>query len=507
VEPLFDFPEAQAQKPAERTRREDARVVRAVRNQVELLPRELDSVLPEDHQARAIWSLLCKLDLSGFYSSIRAVISGPGRSATDPQVLLGLWLLATVDGVGRARELDRLCDEHDAYRWMRGGVPINYHMLSDFRTAHREALDELLTEILAAMMSAGLVTLRHVAQDGMKVRASANKGTFRREARLEQFREEARKRVEGLGKECDAPEPGVSRRQQAARERAARDREARLEQALNNLPEVKAAKERKLKHGSKAEKAKVKEPRVSTTDPEARVMKMPDGGFQPAYNLQMATDVDSQVIVGVGATRQGSDGGQAARMVEQVVKRAGVRPKAYLMDGDFAKRDDITLIEQQGIEVYAPPRLPKKGSDEDGAAGQNSDDGSPLVVETASSTQVDSEAKSIDHVAQDDTTATERQGIEVSAPAQSENKRATRKSAAVRRRRETPEVAAWRARMETEEAKKIYKERASTAECVNAQGRAHGLTQLVVRGTDKVLSVLLLVAVTHNLLRWISLTA
>jgi transposase len=445
MDPLFELPEEQAPKPAAPTRPQDARVRRPVRDQVELLPRVLDSTLPEDHRARAIWSFLEKLDLSAFYASIKAVVSRPGHPATDPQVLLGLWLLATVDGIGSARRLARLCDEHDAYRWLRGGVPINYHMLSDFRVAQREALDELLSEILASMMSAGLVTLRHVAQDGMRVRASAGKGTFRREARLRQFLEEAREQVKRLAKEAERPDPGVSRKQQAARERAAREREGRLEEALRNLPEVMAAKERKMKNGSKAEKAKIKEPRVSTTDAQARVMKMPEGGFQPAYNLQIATDVDSPVIVGVFATRQGSDGGQAVPMVEQVVRRTERRPKGYLMDGGFAKHEDIRCIEGQGIAVYAPVQLPKEGASE--------------------------------------------------------------KSVASRLSRETPEVARWRARMETDGAKKIYRERAATAECVNAQGRAHGLTQLVVRGTPKVMSVLLIVAITHNLLRWISLTS
>jgi transposase len=445
MDPLFELPEEQVPKRAVPTRPQEARVRRPVRNQVELMPRVLDSTLSEDHQARAIWSFLDKLDLGAFYASIKAVIARPGHPATDPQVLLGLWLLATADGVGSARKLARLCEEHDAYRWMRGGVPINHHMLSDFRVAHREALDELLSEILASMMSVGLVTLRHVAQDGLRVRASAGKGTFRREGRLGQFLEEAREQVKRLAQEAETAEPGASPRQQAARERAAREREARLEEALRNLPEVRAAKERKMKHGSRAEKEKVKEPRVSTTDPEARVMKMAEGGFQPAYNLQIATDVDSQVIVGVSATRQGSDGGQAAPMVEQVVRRTQGRPKGYLMDGGFAKHEDITSLERQGIEVYAPVQLPREGASE--------------------------------------------------------------RSIAKRLRGETPEVVKWRERMETEEGKRIYRERAATSECVNAQGRARGLTQLVVRGTGKVLSVLLIVAITHNLLRWISLTS
>lgn len=557
MDTLIEMPEAQEQKPTAPTRPEIARVLRPVRNQIELLPRELDSTLPEDHPARAIWSFLCRLDLSAFYGSIKAVVSAPGHPATDPQVLLALWLMATVDGISSARKLDRLCEEHDAYRWILGGVPVNYHMLSDFRVGHQSALNELLTEILASMMSVGLVTLRHVAQDGMKVRASASKGSFRREARLEKLLEEAREQVERLAKASETPDPEVSRQQQAGRERAARDRQDRLEQALGNLPAVRAAKERKLKRGSQAEKAKVQEPRVSTTDPEARVMKMPDGGFLPAYNLQIASDVDGQVIVGVAVTMQGSDGGQAAPMVKQVVERTEVRPGAYLIDGGFTKHEDITAIELQGIEVYAPVRSRKEGASDEKVAEPGDDCGQAEAVaeqQVADTAEAHRKPYSIDDGLpnQEDIMQLERQGIAECVPVPAGGERSTdekvagcggdgRQSAAMaeqetamhadcqgngecapvlpeeevstvksviaRRRKDTPEVIAWRTRMGTEEAKTIYKERASTAECVNARGRAYGLTQLVVRGTQKVLSVLLLVAITHNLLRWISLTS
>src|SRR3990172_3825796 len=330
---LFELPVAQEPSPPPPTRPEGARVLRPVRQQLQWIPRDLEAAVPEDHPARAIWAFLEKLDLSAFYGSIKAVLDGPGRSTTDPQVLLALWLFATSDGIGSARQLARLCEEHDAYRWLRGGVPINYHMLSDFRVAHKKELDGLMTNILASMMSEGLVTLERVAQDGMRTRASAGASSFRRKERLEKCLTEARAQVEQLAKERENPDLEVNRRQEAARERAAREREQRVEDALRQMPAVKAAKERKRKTAAKKERAKVKEPRVSTTDPEARVMKMPDGGFRPAYNLQFATDVGSQVIVGVGVTTEGSDGGQAVPMVEQITERTDEKPDNYLMDG------------------------------------------------------------------------------------------------------------------------------------------------------------------------------
>jgi hypothetical protein len=344
--------------------------------------------------------------------------------------------------VGSARKVDRLCREHDAYRWLRGGVPIDYHLLSDFRGEHQEAVNELLTQIVATLMAENLVTLKEVAQDGVRIRASAGNGSFRRKARLEECWAAAQGRVEWLAQEREHPDPGVSRREQAARERAAQERLERVEQALAHMPAMEAAKERQAKHAGKARRAKLKEPRVSTTDPEARVMKMADGSFGPAYNVQLATDVDSQVIVGVGVTNRGNDQGEGLVMEEQVAQRTGQHPGAYLLDGGFIDLKDIEALEGRGVRVYAPP---KKGK-----GGQK---------------------------------ATPKPGT-------------------------GPGVAAWRERMETEEGQAIYRHRASTAECVNAQTRVkYGVQRLTVRGVTKVTGIALLLAVTHNLLRWAALTA
>ena len=358
-ETLFELPEAKEFQAPAPTRPEEARLLRPCREQVEWTPRALEAAIPPDHPARAIWALLERLDLSAFYAAIKAVLGRPGHPATDPQVLLALWLYATAEGVGSARQLARLCEEHDAYRWLRGGVPTNYHTLSDFRVGHQAALDGLLTEILASMMAEGLVSLRHVAQDGMRTRAWAGAGSFRRKDSLGRCLAEARQQVEQLAKEREHPDPGVSRREQAARERAAREREERVAEALRRLPSIKAAKERQGKTLAKSKRGKVSEPRVSTTDAEATVMKMPDGGFRPAYNLEVATDVDSQVIVEVGVVTKGSDGGQALPVVEHLQQRAGESPEAYLIDGGFATREDITALARQGIVVYAPTRPPR----------------------------------------------------------------------------------------------------------------------------------------------------
>ncbi len=435
-----DLPERFEGKPVEPTRPRDARVGRPVRNQIRFLMQDLDATLPEYHQARAIWDFLNRLELSAFYTSIKAVEGGPGRPASDPQVLLAIWVYATVEGVGSARKLDRLCREHDAFRWLCGGVPVDYHLLSDFRMEHQEALNELLTQIVATLMAENLVTLKEVAQDGVRVRASAGKGSFRRKARLEECLEAAQARVEGLAQEREHPDPGVSRRERAARERAAQERADRVEEALRQLPEVQAVKDRQKRNAGKKRAAKVTEARVSITDPEVRVMKMPGGDFQPAYNMQFATDVDSQVIVGVGVINRGNDQGEGLTMEEQVALRTGQHPGAYLLDGGFVDLKDIEALEGRGVRVYAPPKKRKKGQK------------------------------------------------------------------VIRNPGAKPGEIAWRERMETEEGQAIYRHRASTAECVNAQSRMkYGVQRFTVHGVTNVTSIALLLAVTHNLLRWAAL--
>jgi transposase len=221
------FPEAPTVEPTPTsptrpaTRRDQARLYKPVRNQVEMMLRDLDSLLPEDHLARAIWAFVERLDLSAFYAAIEAIVGEPGHPATDPQVLVALWVYATPDGEGSARQLDRLCHEHDAYQWLRGGVPINYHMLSDFRIEHGQALDSLLTETLAAMMAEGLVNPERVSQDGLRVRASAGASSFRREERLKSFLEQAQEQVKRLDEISQAEREAA---QEQSTEAGGRDR-------------------------------------------------------------------------------------------------------------------------------------------------------------------------------------------------------------------------------------------------------------------------------------------
>ena len=277
---------------------------------------------------------------------------GSGRTPIAPEILFSLWLYATVEGVGSARTIARLTEAHDAYRWICGGVQVNHHTLSDFRGEHEAEFNGLLTDSVAALLAVKAVELKRVAQDGMRVRASAGASSFRRRGTLERCLEEARTQIETLKRQVE-DDPGVmTRRQQAARERAQRERQERIEQALQRLPELEKLKE---KQGKKTEDA-----RASTTDAEATVMKMGDGGFRPAYNAQYATDTETQVIVGVEVSTAGSDMGQLVPMIDQVNERYSKNPQQWLIDGGYPAHNQLDQAETKTC-VYAP--IPKSRDD------------------------------------------------------------------------------------------------------------------------------------------------
>jgi transposase len=287
------------------------RLRHAERHQIEFRECSLDELLSEEHEARVVWNYVCGLDLLALYEPIQAVECGPGQAPADPRILMTLWLYATLRGVGSARELDRLCRYHAAYRWICGGVSMNYHTLSDFRTQHVDLQDRLLTESVASLMAEGLVTLDRVAQDGMKVRANAGAASFRRRPTLEEALGEAEEQVAQLRKELEANPAAHKTRQQAARQRAAEERVRRIRAALEQLPKIEESK--KAKDREKA--------RASTTDAEARVMKMGDGGYRPAFNAELATATGSQIITGADVTNSGGDQGQLAPMIDQHQER------------------------------------------------------------------------------------------------------------------------------------------------------------------------------------------
>jgi transposase len=441
------LPESTTVTPQTPTQDFTPRVLMAERNQIALRPIDLEATVGLEHPVRNVWAFVEGVDLSALYAEIGSVEGRAGRAAIDPRILMALWLYATVEGVGSAREIERLTEAHDAYRWICGGVNVNHHTLSDFRCARSELLDEVLTHSVAVMLDKGLVKLERVAQDGMRVRASAGAASFRRRSTLEGCLEQAQAQVEALRAEIEADPDASNRRRRAAAVRAAEERQQRVAQALEQLAEVERQKKKKplpkKDNETEEEHAKRTEPRASSTDPEARVMKMADGGFRPAYNVQFAAATDTQLIVGVDVSNIGSDLGQLPPMLDQVEQRYGQRPAEWLVDGGYARHDDIEEADGRGTIVYAPVPKPKDPS---------RDPHRPCGDDSAA-------------------------------------------------------IAQWRQRMGSSQAKDIYRQRAATAECVNAIARGRGLSQFVVRGLNKVKAVALWYALAHNLMRVVALSA
>ncbi|HEX5326759.1 MAG TPA: IS1182 family transposase [Acetobacteraceae bacterium] len=334
----------------------------AQRDQPEFQVVDLDSLLAVDHPARAVWAFVAALDLSEVLASIKARAGEPGRPPADPKILMAPWLYATIEAVGSARALAELCAADVAYRWICGGVSMNHHTLADFRVSQVALLDRLLAQGVASLVSEGLVTLQCLAQDGVRIRASAGSTSYRRRARLERLLADAETRVVQLKAELEADPAASMTRQRAARQRAAREQVERTQAALERLKQLEAQRAQRQKT-HKADTARQKEPRASTTDAEARVMKLADGGYRPAYNGQFASDPQTQVVVAVGLDTTGSDLGQMAPMQAQIAETYGQTPQQYLVDGGFSRLDDIEQAHDAGIEVFAPPPNNKHGTD------------------------------------------------------------------------------------------------------------------------------------------------
>jgi transposase len=331
------------------------------RDQIELRAVDIDSLIGDDHLARMIWAFVQPLDLSELENRIKARGSNAGAPTITPRLMLALWIYATCQGIGSARLLARLCENDNAYRWLCGGVSVNYHTLSTFRNGCADLLDRLLSEHLAALAQAGLVDLDTLAQDGVKIRASAGTSSFRRVETLEQKRATAQAVVEELKREVEADPEAGNKRVRAAKERAARERLGRLEAAQAALADLKQKRQELQDKGGNGKKPK--EPRASTTDADARIMKMADAGFRPAYNVQVASVAGEQIVVAVDVTNNGSDGGLMRPMLEQVQVQTGDFPKRHVVDGGFTNFDDIEWAHGKGTEVFCPPKKPKKGAD------------------------------------------------------------------------------------------------------------------------------------------------
>jgi transposase len=387
----------------------------------------LEELVSETHQVRLVWDYVCSLDLSLFCKSYKAIGDKAGRNPTDPRILLTAWLFATIEGVSSGRKLASLCERDAVYMWICGHVGVNYNMLNEFRVNHQEALLDLMTQTIASLHYHQLIDFTRVSQDGIRVRANAGKSSFRKKKTLEQLSSQVEEEVRKILTADEGEQSDIDKRSQAARKHAAEDKQRRIHEALKTHDKLSEQREaRKKGDGEKT--------RTSTTDPEARNMKMADGGFRPAMNIQAATLNDSRIVVAVEATNEGTDSGQMKPMLDAIEQQHGHRPKEILADGGFNSREDVTAVETSGTTLYSPPKARRK-EDADSSA---------------------------------------------------------------RRPGDSDEVANWRKRMQTEEAKEIYKERSSTAEFPFARFRNQDLQQLPVRGLLKAKTIALWHALTHN---------
>jgi transposase len=337
------------------------RLRRPERRQVAMLIQCPDDLVAANHPVRMVMAVVEQLDLHRFHEPIKARAGQAGREATDPELLVALWLYGCIRGMGSARELARRCEDSAAFRRLCGGVTVNHRLLSDFRTDRGEALDALFTQVIASLVDKDVVRVSRVSQDGVRVRVGAGASSFRREERLQQLLEQARQHVDELREQVDSPEyAALSARQRAARKRAAAEKLERLEQAIAQLPELKrkqAEAARRAGRGKRGRQIRARQPRVGTTDAQARVMKMPNGGFNPAVNVQLATGTESRAILGVEVSNEGSDNvGLSEPMRQQVEQRTGGKVEQHLIDGGYMRTEDIEQAHLKGVELFVPPK-------------------------------------------------------------------------------------------------------------------------------------------------------
>jgi len=476
-----------------------ARIKPVNRNQMMMRPVDVEQLIEEDHPARAIWAFVGKLDLGRFEEPIQAVEGVAGRPVWDRQLLVSLWIYAYSRGIGSAREMGRRCGYDPAFQWLTGLEQINYHTLSDFRVAHDQGLKELFIGALGVLSAEGLVSLERVMHDGTKIKACAGVDSFRREERVRAHLEAAKQQVEAMGD----PQAEASARQHGACKRHAQERQARLEQALEELGKI-----RETKSGTKAQEA-----RVSLTDPQARIMKQSDGGYAPSYNVQISTEAAHKVIVGAGVSQSPSDYGELIGAVERIEENLQERPGQMVTDGGFTCRENIMQMETKGVDFIG-----SMGEHNGQSAGQLKRRGvekefypQAFVYDEQQDCYQCPAGEILRHSGQE-----QRPGVvqhqyraegKICAQCQFKEQCCPQndsKGRSIVRAVEAPPVQAFIQKMETDQAKAIYRQRGAIAEFPNAWIKDKlGLRQFHVRGLAKVTLEVLWACLTYNIQQWI----
>jgi transposase len=479
------------------------------RNQLLLRPVDVEKLVGEEHAVRAIWELMGKLDVEPFYADVGALEGEAGRPVWDPKVLISLWIYAYKDGVSSAREIARLCEYHPAYQWLTGMEVVNYHTLADFRIQHQQALDRLFIEVLGVLSHQGLITLKRVMHDGTKIKASAADKSFRRQATLESHLKEAQKQVEAMG---DPHSEQLSQGVAQARKRALREKQERLEQALKELEELKRTRAKEL--AKEEAKGKKKELRASTTDPQARNMIQAKGAFGPAYNIQISTDAKAKVIVGVGVSQSSSDAGELAAAVERIETNLGEKPEQMVVDAAYPTHPTIEGMADKGIDLIGPLREARKAPWDPLKRHGVSKEFYPEAFSYDASTDryrcPGEKLLSFETEQRKPGWVSRRYRARLadcrSCRFQAQCCPNTKKGRSLVRMEKTAQLVAFEAKMQTEQAQLIYKERAGVAEFPNAWIKEKmGLRQFRLRGVVKVGLEALWACLTYNICQWIRL--
>jgi transposase len=465
------------------------------RKQLLLKAIDVETLVPEDHEVRAIWEFTGHLDLTAYYETIHAVEGRAGCTAFDPRLLVSIWIYAYSRGTGSAREISRLCDYDPAYQWLTGMEPVNYHTLADFRSSRKGALDRLFVEVLGIMSAEGLITLERVMQDGTKVKALAGADTLRREERIREHLHAAEEQMrQSLDEEA-------SLRVHRARERAVREKKERMEHALGELEKMKAD-------------AGKKESRVSMTDPDARVMKQSDGGYAPSYNVQLSTDATAGVIIGVAVSQRPDDSQELVPAVERMEETMGKIPRQVVADGGYTNWENVAAMDTAGVDFI--------GSVTDRTA----------QVEAWFKRRGVDDAFRAEHFTYDEAAdaytcplgKTLRRNRRTRRTGHTNHSYRSRRSdcgecphrekccpgkahmRTVVRRVDDPVLASFLTKMKTEEAKNIYKQRGAIAEFPHAWIKEKiGLRQFHLRGLLKVGIEALWACLTYNIQQWVRL--
>jgi transposase len=458
---------------------------------------DIEKLIEPDHPARGIWAMVMRLDLKGLEDKIRSVEGRAGQSSLDPRLLMALWIYGYSEGINSARELSRMCGYEPGCQWLAAAQEVNYHTLADFRAQHKKELDRIFVQVLGLLSVEGLIEMKRITQDGTKIKAHASRKSFRRGKRVREHLQMARKHVEALSKPETAD---LTTRMIEARKRAGRERQQRLEEALKELEQLQQNRQDE------------QEARVSETDPQARVMKQADGGFAPSYNVQISTDAAHGIIVAVDVTQAGNDCDQLVCAVERAKVNTGQTPEQVLVDGGYTmKNSNIEAMAEQGIDLNGPV---VEGNSEASLRGRGI--GPEFYPEKFQYDETTDTFRCPTDKTLSRTGKNQREGrVEYSYRASATDcqscpfqDQCCPKSSPRRivRIEHSAAVQAFRDKMTTEEAKRLYRTRAQIAEFPHAWVKEKlGLRQFRLRGRIKVGTEAVWACLTYNIQQWLRL--